>query len=44
MVKYSDMPGQPTVWDEIEIIDSTGEIGMKFQDFKRIYGSGEKKK
>ena len=33
MTKFSDLPGAPTAWNEVDIIDSTGEIGMKFSDF-----------
>jgi hypothetical protein len=35
MVKFSDIVGEPSAFDEVDVIDSTGEIGVKFSDFTR---------
>lgn len=33
MTKFSDLPGEPTAWNEMDVIDSSGEVGIKFGDF-----------
>lgn len=33
MTKFSDLPGEPTAWNEMDVIDSTGEVGIKFSEF-----------
>ena len=33
MTKFSDLPSEPTAWNEMDVIDSTGEVGIKFNDF-----------
>lgn len=39
MVKFSDIAGEPSAFDEVEVIDNTGEIGVKYNDFPQIYKS-----
>lgn len=36
-VKFSDVPEQPDTWDEMDIIDSQGEIGMTLIDFLKAH-------
>ena len=31
--KFSDLPSEPTAWNEVDVIDSTGEIGITFSEF-----------
>lgn len=39
LTKYVDFASEPSAFDEVEIVDSTGEVGMKFSEFMRIYSS-----
>ena len=37
MTQITDVPGQPSAWVDMDIIDSQGEIGMSYSDFKKQY-------
>lgn len=41
LVKYTDLPDQPTAFDEVEIIDNRGEIGMRWSEFRKLYSGQE---
>jgi hypothetical protein len=45
MTKFTYVPGQPDAWNEMDIIDSQGEIGMTYSEFEKQYAvTGEKNK
>lgn len=39
LAKFSDIPGEPSAFDEIDVIDNGGEIGIKFTDFFQLHSS-----
>jgi len=39
--KFSDIAGEPTAFDEVDIIDSTGEIGMKLSEFLQLHRAAQ---
>jgi len=39
LTKFTDVRNVPSVFNEIEIIDNTGELGIKYSEFERIYVS-----
>jgi len=39
LTKFTDVRNVPSVFNEIEIIDNTGEVGIKYSEFERIYVS-----
>lgn len=41
MAKFSDIAGQPSAFDEVDVIDNTGEIGMKFSEFLQLHKSAQ---
>jgi len=45
MTQFTDVPGQPSAWADMDIIDSQGEIGMTYSEFRKQYAAtGEKTK
>jgi len=45
MTKFSDLQGEPSAWAEMDVIDSTGETGIGFNQFlqQNSLKSGEHK-
>ena len=37
MTQFTDVPGQPSAWADMDIIDSQGEIGMTYSEFRKQY-------
>lgn len=43
MTQFTDVPGQPSAWSETDIIDSNGEIGMTYSEFRKQYPASAEK-
>lgn len=39
LTKFTDIPNEPSAFDEVDVIDNTGDVGMPFSEFLRIYAS-----